>query len=339
MLSLGVSLRAGDAVIWDADKRLYTAQYSSTPPGGRDYQTGDQAAAAVEATMKKKGVANPVLIWQSDRTGYFSVWSATNAVNKAIAAVGFGHTEAEAKAQGFTEIRKAGAKSDLFIAHRYTSHGSDYVPGSPLLPDLDDSAVENEGIDFLSPDGRYALSTSHSRGWKLRRMDLVDLQTFERVLEFGMPMALTGSVTWSRDGQRLAFFGEERAFGDTNVYQFESGKWNAVPLPDRSQIPDPPLPLNPGERVLKTKNDALRPKAWLESGDLELEHVVDVVLEKNFEAVAMVEATTSLTIHFDSNDGPSIVSVAQNTTRKAIEQPPNARDLPAKNVKASPGAK
>ena len=339
LISLEARSHGGDAVMWNAKGRFYVAQYSSSPPHGKDYATGDETAEAVAKTMEKQGVTDAQLIWKSDRTGYFSVWNGLEASGNMVAAVGFGHTEGEAKVDGLAAIRKAGAKSQFFIAHRYTSHGSDFIVGSPVLPDLDDSAVESEDIGDFSPDGKFALSVSHSRGFKLRRMDLLDLQTFERVIEFAMPMALAGSVVWSADSQRLAFFGEERAFADTWVYKLQDGKWLQIALPDRETFPDPDLGLKEGERLFETKNDVVRPKAWTSSSDLEIERVLDVIVEKNYERVAAVTAILSLTIHFDADDTASITSVAQSKTRQEIAKPKKQNDLPAKNTIAQPAGK
>ena len=283
--------------------------------------------------MEKQGVTDAQLIWKSDRTGYFTVWNGVEASGNIVAAVGFGPTEAKAKVDGLAAIRKAGAKSQFFIAHRYTSHGSDFVFGSPLLPDLDDSAIESEDIGYFSPDGRFALSISHSRGFKLRRIDLVDLQTFERVIEFAMPMALAGSIVWSADSQSLAFFGEERAYADTWAYKLQDGKWLRMRLPNRDTFPDPDLSLKSGEEILETKNDVVRPKAWTSSSDLELEHVVDVIAEKNSERVAAVTAILSLTINFHTDDTANITAASptvRRPARKSKKRATSPTDLPAR---------
>ena len=310
---------AGDAVMWNPTARHFVAEYSGTPEGGKDYLTEDQAQESVEKLMLKQKAVNPVAVWKSDRTGYFAVWTGVTAANVTVAAVGFGTTETAAKLKGLEEIRKAGAKTQLFIAYRYSSYGHDYVPTAPPLDDMTASPVENEEIGSLSPDGRFALCTSHSRGWKLRRFDVIDLQTFKILLEVGMPTTLFGSVVWSADAQRFAFFGEERAFGDTSVYFLEDGKYVPVALPERDKFPDPEFNLAPDERNLKTTNDSVRPNGWSKTGDLELEHKVEIVVEKNFKQVATAEATATMTIQFDAGRNATITSVAQTTTRKAKE--------------------
>jgi hypothetical protein len=321
--------------MWNDKGNFYTAQYSSTPPHGKDYATGDQAADEAASMMEKQGMPDAHLIWKSDRTGYFTVWSGLDVSNKTVAAVGFGDTAGEAKVSGLAAIRKAGAKAQLFIAHRYTSYGKDFIYGSPVLPDLDDSAVESEDIGFFSPDGKFALATAHSRGFKLRRMDLVDLKTFQRVIEFAMPTALAGSIVWSDDSQHLAFFGEERAYADTWVYKLQEGKWLRMPLPDRETFPAPDLTLKRGERLFDTRNDVVRPKAWTSSTDLDLERVLDVTVEKDYENVATITAITSLTIHFDTDDTANISGAAQSRTRQEIAKS-KKKDLPAQSATAQP---
>jgi len=323
---------AGDAVMWDPVGRRFVADYSSTPEGGKDYLSAEQAMETVQKTMHKQGVIDPVAVWKSDRTGYFAVCSAFNAKKETVVGVGVGATEAESKVHGLEQLRKAGAVTGLFIAHRYESYGKDYTPDTPPLIDLNTSPVENEEISSLSPDGRLALSTAHSRGWKLQRLDLVDIQTFEPLMELGTPTTLYGSIIWSEDGKRFAFFGEERAWGDTSVYFLEDGKYQPVTLPEREKFPDPELELKPDEHVFKTTNDAVRPKAWLKSGDLEIEHVVAVMLDKDNEKIATVEAIATMTIHFDDAKVATITSVAQATTRKPIEH-----DLVPKAPAAKPG--
>ena len=321
------SARAGDAVMWNQAKQDFVAEYSGTPQGGKDYMNEEQAVESVQKTMRKQRVVGPVLVWKSDRTGYFSVWTGLSAGKTSVAVVGFGATEVEAKVKGLAELRKAGAKSQFFIAYCYSSYGQDYVATSPPLADLSTRAVVNEEISSFSPDDHFALRTAHSRGWKFRRFDLVDLQTFEYPLELGAPTDLFGSIVWSQDAQRFAFFGEEAAYGETAVYFREGGKFVRVALPERDKYPDPELGLAADERVFKTKNDMVHPKDWLESGDLELEHKVAVVVEKHYEQIATVEATTTLTIHFDEGRNPSIISVAQQNTRKQLAAKPRAKDL------------
>ena len=312
-------VEAGDAVMWNPAKQNFEATYSSTPEGGKDYLTEEQAVTVVEKMMRKEKAVDPVMVWKSDRTGYFAVWTGLTAANVMVAAVGYGTTENEAKLNGLAEVRKAGAKSQFFIANRYESYGHDYAPGSPPLIDLTTSPVVNEEITCLSPDGHLALRTAHSRGWKFRRFDLVDLQTFQLPLELGAPTVLFGSIVWSENGQRLAFFGEERTYGETSVYFLEDGKYIPVALPERDQFPDPELGLKPDEQIFKTTSDVVRPKGWLKSGDLEIEHKVEVVVEKNFEQTGTAEATTTMTIHFDAGKNATIVGVAQAATRKARE--------------------
>jgi hypothetical protein len=330
---------AGDAVMWDFKGHNYVSQYSSTPPGGDDYVTADQAAESVAKVIKKQGEADCLLIWKSDRTGYFALCTGLTDKKQMVVAVGYGATEGEAEADGLPRVRQAGATSGFMISHRYTSYGADAKKDSPPLPDLSTSAIQTQDIDSFSPDGKLALCTSHSRGWKLRRLDLIDLQNFNRVIEFAMPMALFGSVTWSSDSKRLAFFGEERAYGDTAVYRSDDGKWIPILLPDRDTFPEPDLGLQEGERIFETRNDAVRPKAWTASNDLELERILDVVVEKNFQRIATVTSVTSVTIHFDADDTTNITSVAQSKTRKEIAKPKKPNDLPAKNVTAQPASK
>jgi hypothetical protein len=323
---------AGDATMWDPIGRRFVAVYSSTPEGGKDYVTGEQAMESVQKAMRKQGVIDPVPVWKSDRTGYFAVCSGINAKKETVVGVGVGKTEAESKVHGLEQLRAAGAETGLYIAHRYESYGSDYTPAMPALVDLNTSPVENEEISSLSPDGHLALCTAHSRGWKLQRLDLMNIQTFEPLLELGSPTTLFGSIVWSEDGKRFAFFGEERAWGETNVYFLEDGKYELVAMPERDKFPEPELEMKPGEHILKVINDAVRPKAWSKSDDLEVEHVVSVMLDKDNEKVATVEAITTMTIHFDENKTASIASVAQTTTRKAIEP-----DLSKKASTAKPG--
>jgi hypothetical protein len=323
---------AGDAVMWDPVGRRFVAEYSSTPTGGKDYLTGEQAMESVQKTMRKQGVIDPVPVWKSDRTGYFAVCSGLKANKETVVAVGVGATEAESKVHGLEQLRKAGAETGLFIAHRYESYGTDYAPGAPPLIDLNTSPIENEEISSFSPDGRLGLCTSHSRGWKLQRLDLLDTKTFEQLLELGTPTTLYGSILWSEDGKRFALFGEERAWGETSVYFLEDGKYRPVAMPERDKFPDPEIGLKPEEHIFKTTNDAVRPKGWLKSGDLEVEHIVVVMLDRDSEKIATVEAVTTMTIHFDEAKTASIASVAQATTRKPIEH-----DLVPKSPAAKPG--
>ena len=262
---------AGDAVMWDSVGRHFVAEYSSTPIGGKDYLTGEQAMESVQKAMRKQGVIDPVAVWKSDRTGYFAVCSAFNAKKETVVGVGVGATEAESKVHGVEQLRKAGAVTGLFIAHRYESSGKDSPPDAPPLIDLNTSPVENEEISSLSPDGRFALSTAHSRGWKLQRLDLVDLQSFDLLLELGTPTTLYGSdLLVGGWGKRFAFFGEERAWGDTSVYFVEEGKYKPVALPRCaiSAFPDPELELKPDEHVFKDDPSTMRvrPKRLVEIG-------------------------------------------------------------------------
>ena len=332
---LGGAALAGDAVMWDpVGRRRFVAEYSSTREGGKDYLTGEQAMEAVQKTMRRQGVIDPVRVWQSDRSGYFAVCSGVKC-EKGDRRGRWAWAQTEGGIQGLhglEQLRKAGAKTGFFIAHRYESYGTDYAAEAPPLVDLNTSPVENQEISSLSPDGRLALGTSHSRGWKLQRLNLLDTQTFEELLELGTPTTLYGSVIWTEDGKRFAFFGEERAWGDTSVYFLEDGKYQPVTLPDREKFPDPELELKTDEHVFKTINDAVRPKAWLKSGDLEVEHAVVVMVDKYSEKVATVEAIATMTIHFDEAKTASIASVAQATTRKPLEH-----ELVPKSPAAKPG--
>jgi len=239
-----------------------------------------------------------------------------------VVAVGFATTEVASKLDGLAGLRKEGAEKQLFIAYRYASYGHDYVATSPPLDDLTASPVENEELNSISPDGHFALRTAHSRGWKFRRFDLVDLRTFDLKLELGAPTVLFGSIVWSEDSRRLAFFGEERTYGETTVYFVEDGKYTQVALPDRDKFPDPELGLQADEKIFKTTSDMVRPVDWTKSGDLEIEHKLEVVVEKNYQQVATAEATTTMTIHFDEQKNATIVGVSQASMRHAIEIKP-----------------
>ncbi len=310
--------RAGDAVMWNPAKQSFVAEYSGTPEGGKDYLTQEQAELSVEKIVRKERAVDPILIWKSDRTGYFAVCTGVTGENKTVAAVGFGKTEVESKLDGLAELHKAGAQSQFYIAYRYASYGHDHAPKDPPLDDLTASPVENEEISSISPDGHYALRTAHSRGWKFRRFDLVDLRTFDLLLELGTPTVLFGSIVWSDDAQHFAFFGEERTYGTTTVYAMQEGKFTPLTLPDSSKFPDPELGLQADEKLFKTTSDMVRPSNWTKSGDLVIEHKVEVVVENNYRQVATAEGTTTMNIHFDGMGNGSIVGVSQESSRKPI---------------------
>lgn len=304
--------------MWNAAKQNFVAEYSGTPEGGKDYLTEEQAETSVDKIMRKQKAMDAILVWKSDRTGYFAVCTGVTAGSKTVAAVGFGATEVESKLNGLTELRKAGAQSQFFIAYRYASYGHDYAPKDPPLNDLTASPVETEEISGISPDGHYALRTAHSRGWKFRRFDLVDLRNFDLVMELGAPTVLFGSIIWADDSQHFAFFGEERAYGATTAFALQEGKFTPLALPESSKFPDPELGLQADEKLFKTTSDMVRPSFWTKAGDLVIEHKVEVVVEKNYHQVATAEGTTTMTIHFDGMGNGSIVAVSQTSERTPI---------------------
>jgi hypothetical protein len=76
------------------------------------------------ASAKKQGARGPVVIHQSDQTGYFCLTVGFNESGKYVAYVGFGQTAEEAKVDSFKGLKAYGATSKPDVIHEYFSYGT-----------------------------------------------------------------------------------------------------------------------------------------------------------------------------------------------------------------------
>lgn len=124
MCAIASQARAGDAVAFDYDSGLGGIFYSSSREGGGDYMESLDARAPAMASARKQGARAPVVIHQSDQTGYFCLTVGFNEAGKYVAYVGFGQTAEEAKVDSFKGLKAYGATSKPDVIHEYFSYGT-----------------------------------------------------------------------------------------------------------------------------------------------------------------------------------------------------------------------
>ena len=115
---------AGDAVAFDYARGLGGIYYSSSREGGADYMESPDARAPALASARKQGARSPIVIHQSDLTGYFCLAVGFNQDGRYVAYVGHGDTAVNAKADALKGVKAYGAVSKPDVIHEYFSYGT-----------------------------------------------------------------------------------------------------------------------------------------------------------------------------------------------------------------------
>ena len=130
LLAPGSWLWAGDAVavgynsegVWTA----VTYYSSSTPKGGKDYETEKEASEIALRDVRKRSeheIASAKIIASSDSTGFVAVARGKDKSGKDVNVVGRGKTQGQAHKEAFAQLSSAGADAKQKIVYRYFSHG------------------------------------------------------------------------------------------------------------------------------------------------------------------------------------------------------------------------
>src|SRR5438876_7287412 len=85
---------------------------SSTPKGGRDYKTEEQARDEALRDLRSRspeGLARAEILSASDSTGYTAVGRGENKAGKDLNVVGRGKSQSEADKRAFAQLKTAGA--------------------------------------------------------------------------------------------------------------------------------------------------------------------------------------------------------------------------------------
>lgn len=123
---------AGDAVAigYNQDGIWTSVTYysSSTPKGGKDYKTDQEAREAALRDLRRRGDhqnARGEILSSSDSTGFVAVARGANEAGKDVNVVGRGQTQHEADEKAMTELKQRDATKNQKIVYRYFSNGSD----------------------------------------------------------------------------------------------------------------------------------------------------------------------------------------------------------------------
>jgi hypothetical protein len=115
--------------VWTA----VTYYSSSTPKGGKDYKTGNEAREEALRDVRSRSDYKPasanILAW-SDSTGFVAVARGTIQGHGDVTVVRRGRSKPEANARALAELKKDGAIASQKIVYRYFSYGAD----SPAKP-------------------------------------------------------------------------------------------------------------------------------------------------------------------------------------------------------------
>jgi len=134
IFALGVTAswaHGGDAVAFDYSTGFGGIYYSSTPAGGADYNEALDARGPALTMAKRNGAKAPIVIHQSNDTGYFCLAVGFNAAGRFVACVGEGGSAVEAKSDAFRGLRAYGATSKPDVIHEYFSFGRESKLSKP----------------------------------------------------------------------------------------------------------------------------------------------------------------------------------------------------------------
>lgn len=133
VLALGVAsqLFAGDAVsigynaegVWTAG--IYCC--SSTPKGGRDYKTENEAREIAVRDVRRRSehrMGKASVLSSSDSTGFVTVARGTDESGKDTIVIGRGNSQTEADNSTLELLNAAGVGAERKIVYRYFSHGA-----------------------------------------------------------------------------------------------------------------------------------------------------------------------------------------------------------------------
>src|SRR5437868_5472088 len=108
-LVAGDIARAGDAVAFDYETGLGGIYYSSSSEDGADYRTAVDAREPALAMAKKRGGKNPLIIHQSNLTGFFCLVVGYDDKKHFVAYVGSGENAAAARTDAERGLKAYGA--------------------------------------------------------------------------------------------------------------------------------------------------------------------------------------------------------------------------------------
>ena len=119
------------AVGYNADGVWTAVTYycSSTPKGGKDYKTENEAREEALRDVRKRSeheAATANILASSDSTGFAAVAPSKDKSGKDVNVVGYGKSQPEADSKAFAQLSEVGAGSTKKIVYRYFSYGADF---------------------------------------------------------------------------------------------------------------------------------------------------------------------------------------------------------------------
>jgi len=124
-LLVPISARAGCAVALEikSNGSLFTHSESSlTPKGGHNFISAADAATALMDDLKRHGITNAQIIFQSDQTGYFSVAIGHDGAGKVVSYVACTQYPRQSDSAALTALKAKGA-IDAAVSGRFHSYG------------------------------------------------------------------------------------------------------------------------------------------------------------------------------------------------------------------------
>jgi len=130
------SAKAGCAVALEIkpDGSTFThSENSLTPQGGHNFISAADAATALMDDLKRQGITDAQIIFQSDQTGYFSVAVGHTGDGKVVDSVACAQDPRQSDSAALAALKAKGA-IDGAVSGRFHSYGDPAKDGSGTAP-------------------------------------------------------------------------------------------------------------------------------------------------------------------------------------------------------------
>ena len=116
--------QADDAIAFDYKTGIVGSYWSSTRQGGTDFKNRLEAKSAALLNARNRGALAPIIVWDSNLTGYFAIAVGINYQNEYRIAVAQGSTNAEAVTRAIHILLRFEDMKRSSVSYQYFSYGS-----------------------------------------------------------------------------------------------------------------------------------------------------------------------------------------------------------------------
>jgi len=117
------SALADQAIAFDSITGKFGGYWSSTPEGGSDFKHKSAAADAALANARLRGCLAPVVVWDSNLTGYYAVAVGLSHQNTYRVSVQWGSTRLEADTNAIHALQPVDELKRVELVCSYFSYG------------------------------------------------------------------------------------------------------------------------------------------------------------------------------------------------------------------------